>query len=240
MNSSSIKATFIRSRSQLLEAGLRHLSEHYYIRLSENERCFHKRFLDSRSGALLEGAVAFAQDDRIVLASLTPFDMETFEQKLKTMNPQSIYIPQPDKLFVLAESVIAGMIAFLGLSTWGTLEGGLSMSIFITCIYYVARVIGAEDLGRKLRQAPNFTLATILPSCKLPANENWLIVGEEIFTQKNNINSMALMHTCQRNGTGLLVLHQNDKIRVWSPPVHNRKSFEHKFNAPIAQLMSGD
>lgn len=239
MHSSSIKATFIRSRGQLLDAALKHLSEHYYTRLSENEKCFSTKYLGTRNGTLLEGAVAFTQENRTVLVSVTPFDMNTFQQKLKSLNPSHISIPQPDKTWVLFEALIVGMVAFLGLSIWGTLEGGLSMSIFITSIYYTIRVMGAEDLGRQLRQAPNLTLASILPTCKLPANENWLIVGEEIFTQDNALNHMSLLNTCQHSGIGLLVLHQDDTVKVWATPFHNRKSFETKYNAPIAQLMAG-
>ena len=45
MTPSPIKATFIRSRSQLLDTALKHLSEAYYPRLSEDKdrSCAYKK-----------------------------------------------------------------------------------------------------------------------------------------------------------------------------------------------------
>ncbi len=237
MTPTPIKATFLRSRSQLLDAGLVHLSENYYIRLSQEEFCFRRKYLSSRNGTLLEGAIAFAQNERNVLISVTPFDVAHCQQRLHTMNPSRINIPQPDRGFVLMESITVGMVSFLGISLRGTIEVGIFMSAFITCAYYAMRVMGAEDLGRKLRQAPNISLDYLLPDCQLPANENWLVVGDEIFTQNFGIEPMALMNLCRQKGIGLLIFTQNEKPQVWAHPRHNRKSYETKYNASYAQLM---
>jgi hypothetical protein len=239
MTPNTIKATFLRSRSQLLDTALVHLSENYYIRLSQDEICFRRKYLSSRNGTLLEGAIAFSQNERNVLVSVTPFDVAHCQQRFLTMNPSKINIPQPDRGYVLMESITVGAVALLGLAINGTIEAGGFMSGFITCAYYAMRVMGADDLGRKLRQAPSISLAYLLPDCQLPANENWLVVGDEIFTQADGIEPMALMNLCSKNGTGLLVFTQNDNFKVLTHPKHNRKSFETKFNDSYAQLMKG-
>lgn len=237
MTPTPIKATFLRSRSQLLEAGLVHLSENYYIRLSQEEYCFRRKYLSSRNGTLLEGAIAFAQNERNVLVSVTPFDVAHCQQRLHTMNPSKINIPQPDRGDVVKESIIAFLILLIGLTAQGSIEAGIPLAIFLACIYFVFKVIYFEEYARKLRQAPNISLDYLLPDCQLPANENWLVVGDEIFTQNFGIEPMALMNLCRQKGIGLLIFTQNEKPQVWAHPRHNRKSYETKYNASYAQLM---
>ena len=75
-----IKAIFTRSRRQLLDAALLHLSDKYYPRLSNNDNCKKDKYVSSRAGELLEGALTFQQDGRHVLVSVTPFDVSRFEK----------------------------------------------------------------------------------------------------------------------------------------------------------------
>ena len=231
-----IKAISRRSRSQLLDAALLHLSSKYYPRLSNNERCLNGKYISSRKGELLEGALTFQQDGRSVLVSVTPFDVAHFE-KNKDWLQADIRIPQPNKSFVLIESVIAGMLIFIGLFPFGTPMGSFMMGCFFFCVYFAYSIFRAEDLGRELKQSSNLSLYQFIPDCRMPANENWLVVGDEIFKRKSFIEPVALLNLCRDEGIGLLVILQDDKVRVWNHPQHRSASIETKYDVRIPYLL---
>ena len=233
----SIKAIFIRSRSQLLDAALLHLSNKYYPRLSNNERCIKGKYINSREGELLEGALTFQQDERHVLVSVTPFDVAHFE-KNKNWLQANIRIPQPNRSFVYIESMIAGMIIFIGLFPFGTPMGSFIMGCFAFGVYYAYSVFRAEDLGRELKQSSNLSLYQFIPDCRLPANENWLVVGDEMFKRKSFIEPMALLNLCRDEGVGLLVILQDDKIRIWNHPKHRSTPIDTKYEVRIPYLLN--
>ena len=232
-----IKAIFMRSRRHLLDAALLHLSHKYYPRLSNNDRCIKGKYVSSRTGELLEGALTFQQEGRHVLVSVTPFDVAHFE-KNKDWLQANIRIPQPNRSFVLTESMIAGMIIFIGLFPLGTPMGAFMMGCFAFVVYYAYSIFRAEDLGRELKQSSNLSLYQFIPDCRLPANENWLVVGDEIFKRKSFIEPMALLNLCKDEGIGLLVILQDDKMRVWNHPQHRSASIETKYDVRIPYLLN--
>lgn len=232
-----IKAIFTRSRRQLLDAALLHLSDKYYPRLSNNDTCKKDKYVSSRAGELLEGALTFQQDGRHVLVSVTPFDVAHFE-KNKDWLQANIQIPQPNRSFVLTESVIAGMIIFIGLFPFGTPMGAFMMGCFFFCVYFAYSVFRAEDLGRELKQSSNLSLYQFIPDCRLPAHENWLVVGDEIFKKKSFIEPIALLNLCRDEGVGLLVILQDDKIRIWNHPQHRSAFIETKYDVRIPYLLN--
>lgn len=232
-----IKAIFHRSRRHLLDAALIHLSENYYTRLSSNERCMRGKYISTRTGIILEGAVTFQQNGRHILASVTPLDLAHFE-KNKNWLQANIRIPQPNKFFVTIESAIVALVIFVGLIASGSGLGAFIMSIFLGAIYFAYSVFRAEDLARELKQTPNLSLYHFLPDCRLPAHENWMVIGEEIFHKNPFLNKMLFVNLCNDEGIGLLVLMQDDKMRVWSHPKYNNTPIEMKYDVHIPQLLN--
>ncbi len=227
-----------RTRSQLLDAALEHLGGKYYTRLSKNDKCKIGKYIHSRAGEILEGAITFQQDTgRHVLVSVTAFDVAQSEQRRDWLNAK-IHIPQPNRFFLFIESAIAGLLVFAGLMAYGTLEGALSMALFTSLIYYIGYIIRVADLGRELRQSPNLSLYHFIPDSRLPAHECWLVIGEEIFENTPQIDPQALSNLCQNEGIGLLVILQNRKPRVWNHPKHKDRLFETKFNERLPDLFN--
>lgn len=226
----------LRSRSELLDAALLHLAGKYYPRLSKNEFCKTGKYIASRAGDILEGAITFQQDTgRHVLVSLTVFDVAQAEQRKDWLRAK-IHIPQPNRFFLFIESVIAGLFVFAGLMAYGTLEGSFIMAVFTSIIYYISCIIRANDLGRELRQSPNLSIYHFLPDSRLPAHECWLVIGDEFFLATPQIDPHALHNLCHNEGIGLLVILQNEKPRVWNHPKHKDKLVETKYNDRLPEL----
>lgn len=230
------KVSILRSRSELLDAALKHLAGKYYSRLSKNEQCKTGKYIHSRAGDILEGAITFQQDTgRHVLISLTVFDVAQAEQRQDWLKAK-IHIPQPNRFFLFIESIIAGLFVFAGLMAYGTLPGALMMALFTSFIYYIACILRASDLGRELRQSPNLSIYQFLPDSRLPAHECWLVIGEEFFGAIPQIDPHALHNLCRNEGIGLLVILQNEKPRVWNHPKHKDKLVETKYNDRLPEL----
>ena len=170
--------------------------------------------------------------------SVTPFDLDTFQKRIKWINPAKIEIPQLNLNFLGLESFIIFAFTWFICSMTREPIFGFLVGLLAGISYFALRLLGADELGRKLHQSPNASIFMVLPDCLKSANENWLIVGEEMFTQDNRIEPMALVNTCRSKGIGLLVFTQKDKLQIWVHPQHNRKSFERKFDVPIPKLMS--
>lgn len=237
MQPTPIKATFLRSRNQLLDAAIAHLGDKYYTRLSKNENCKKGKFIKTRSGEILEGAILFQQDTgRHILAAVTTFDASQLENRADWTRAY-IPIPQPDRLIVFVESLIAGLLVYAGLIAYGTFEGSFVMAVFTVIIYYVAAIIRTHDLGRELRQSPNVSLYHFIPDCRRPAHESWLVVGDEIFSRSPHIEPQALSNLCHNEGIGLLIITQNDIVRVWNHPVHQNKFIETQFDVRLMELI---
>jgi hypothetical protein len=231
MTSRTIKAQFIHSRSQLLSKALIHLRR-YYSELSNECPQVHQ-YIPSRKGDVLEGLITVNYGQQYLLASITTCDVD-FAEKRKAWINHKIDIPEPDYNFVFLDAVIMATlagIAFLGYMK-EEIFGAFVMGFAVAILYFVARMHETDEYKRRLTKKPSNMLRAFLPHFDLPTNEDWLVVGDELFEAHLNITLLTLQSLCQKEGIGLLVLNQSGEMKKYADPKFKNMHIKDKYDNP--------
>jgi hypothetical protein len=220
------------TRTELLNKALLHLLR-YYTELSKECPLQVYQYVPSRKGEILEGLITVDYGREYLIASITTCDVDYAEGRASWMN-QRIDTPQldPNALFldVLAFALMGGTAAYGFLNKdW---VGAFVLAFMVAILYFLARIHEADEYGRRLKKKPSNMLRALLPHFDYPTNEDWLVVGEELFDTDLNIHLIALQTLCQEEGIGLLVLNQNGELKKYADPVFKNNHVKDKYDNP--------
>jgi hypothetical protein len=232
MSSQSIKAKFIYSRSQLLNKAMIHLVR-YYDELSQESPLQVYQYIPSRKGEILEGLITVDYGQQYLIASVTTCDVDYMKGRESWVN-HKIDVPQPDQNVLLMDVFIFALIS--GVAAYGYVKeqwvGAFVIALAVAILYFVARMHETDEYGRRLKKKPSNMLRAFLPHFDLPTNEDWLMVGEELFEAYLNINAATLQALCKEEGIGLLVLGQDGQVRKYADPVFKNNYIKDKYDDP--------
>jgi hypothetical protein len=237
MTSRTIKAQVIHSRSQLLTKALIHLRR-YYGELSK-ESPQDLRYIPTRKGDVLEGLITVNYGQQYLVASVTTCDVD-FAENRKAWISEKIEAPQPEQNTLILEAFFFGVLASAALYPYmqEAILGALLMGSMVSVLYLLARIHTADEYGKRLKKKPSNMLKAFLPHFDLPTNEDWLVVGDELFEAHLNITLLTLQSLCQKEGIGLLVLNQNGEVKKYADPKFKNMHIKDKYDNP--NMMSQD
>ncbi|NJN35030.1 MAG: hypothetical protein HC817_13015 [Saprospiraceae bacterium] len=89
-----MRVLFLRSRSQLVDSALEHLSKNYYANLAYEGKIRRGKYIVTRAGTVVDGMVVVSQESRRVLVSVTACDVAYFDERLRFCIPKSKH-PNP-------------------------------------------------------------------------------------------------------------------------------------------------
>jgi hypothetical protein len=237
MTSRTIKAQVIHSRSQLLTKALIHLRR-YYGELSK-ESPQDLRYIPTRKGDVLEGLITVNYGQQYLVASVTTCDVD-FAENRKAWISEKIEAPQPEQNTLILEAFFFGVLASAALYPYmqEAILGALLMGSMVSVLYLLARIHTADEYGKRLKKKPSNMLKAFLPHFDLPTNEDWLVVGDELFEAHLNITLLTLQSLCQKEGIGLLILNQSGEIKKYADPKFKNMHVKDKYDNP--NMMSQD
>jgi hypothetical protein len=231
MTSQNIKIQSINTRSQLLSKALIHL-QRYYSELSKE--CPNiKQYIPSRKGDILEGLITVNYGQQYLLASITTCDVN-FVEKRKAWISAKIEAPQPEQNTLILEAFFFGMLASAAFypHMQEAIFGALLMGCMVSILYLVLRMHATDEYSRQLKKKPSNMLRAFLPHFDYPTNEDWLVVGSELFETQLNITVRTLQSLCQQEGIGLLILQQNGTMKKYADPRFKNMHVKDKYDNP--------
>ena len=238
MTSRTIKAQFIHSRSQLLSKAVIHLLR-YYSELSHESPKVHK-YTPSRKGDVLESLITVNYGQQYLLASITTCDVD-FAENRKAWISEKIEAPQPEQNTLILEVFFFWVLASAALYSFmqEAILGALLMGSMVSILYFVAKIHAADEYGKRLKKKPSNMLKAFLPHFDLPTNEDWLVVGDELFEAHLNITLLTLQSLCQKEGIGLLVLNQSGEMKKYADPKFKNMHVKDKYDTPNMMSQEG-
>jgi hypothetical protein len=232
MISHTLKAKSIHSRSLLLNKAMIHLMR-YYNELSQECPMQVYQYIPSRKGEILEGLITVDYGQQYLIASVTTCDVDYAKGREMWIN-QRIDVPQPDPNLVFLDALAFAVMG--GIASYGYLKdewvGAFVMGFVVAILYFVARMHESDEYGRRLKKKPSNMLRAFLPHFDFPTNEDWLVVGDELFDTDLNINLPTLQALCQQEGIGLLVLNQSGEMKKYADPVFKNNHIKDKYDDP--------
>ncbi|NJN35029.1 MAG: hypothetical protein HC817_13010 [Saprospiraceae bacterium] len=114
-----------------------------------------------------------------------------------------IETPEPNRSIVLIEAAVIFLSVFFVFHTLKNDFSAIFVAGLLASVYFIWRMIEADDLKAQMRKMPSRILYSYLPNFQYPANEHWLVVGEEIFEKHPHIQPNALNTLCAQQGLGL-------------------------------------
>jgi hypothetical protein len=238
MTSQNIKAQVIHSRSQLLNKALIHLRR-YYSELSK-ESPHDLRYVPTRKGDVLEGLITVNYGQQYLVASVTTCDVD-FATNRKAWIGDKVEAPQLEQNTLILEAFFFGVLASAALYPYmqEAIFGALLMGSVVSILYLLARIHTADEYGKRLKKKPSNMLKAFLPHFNIPTNEDWLVVGEELFEAHLNITITTLQSLCQQEGIGLLVLQQNEELKKYADPRFKNMHVKDKYDNPNMMSQNG-
>ena len=205
----------------------------YYNELSEGCPIQVYQYVPSRKGEILEGLLTVNFGQQYLICSVTTCDVDYAKGRMAWIK-KKIDVPQPDPVFLFLDAILFAFMSAIAMYGYlrGEWVGALVMAFVVFCLYIMARLQEADEYGRRLKKKPSSILRGLLPHFDLPTNEDWLVVGEELFDEYLNFDLSTLQALCQEEGIGLLVLNQAGEMKKYADPVFKNTNIKDKYDDP--------
>jgi hypothetical protein len=217
------------SEDTIKRATLAFMKTYYKFRPRNGETVIHYDLTHS-SGVIVDGHLTFPKEDG------TPF-VATFEATSVSSSAEVLYRLQRQRLQWDAIAVGAVLTAltlfcFWVSKTWSIASTGWIFSILLTFVVFVLAYLAYQMFNRT---AGRYRYIYAVEQFKrYYVDEQWIALGNDVFTDPLDPNFTELKLQCVKNGFGLLTVNKDEYVNLLITPareeVFGRKRVALKFN----------
>lgn len=223
-----------RTRRQVLDKALSHLTTNYYPKLaSEGKKTFSRQYIPTTDGEFVEGLVVVGQQEGYLLASVRTLNSEYFDRQNQELDI-SASVGNNMSTYPVAVSGICTILSFFALSyVFLDFMVAFIISAIFGIVIYSISINLIHSQHKRIVKLPISEFAAVMQQTNTLSNELWLAMGIEVFAKQPQLNVKSIADLCKSKGWGLLILDTEGVARVYANPTHNSFIYEKKYDKQV-------
>ena len=222
-----------RTRRQILDKALSHLTNNYYPKLqTEGKRTFSRQYIPTTEGEFVEGLVVVGQRDGFLLASVRTLDSAYFDRQNQELDIHASMNNNVHTYPVLVSALIT-LFGFFTL-TYIVLDYTVA---FIMAALFGMMIYMAIDRNnaqyKRIVKLPIREFAAMMQQTNTLSNELWLAIGIEVFAKHPQLDLRSTADLCNSKGWGLLIIDTEGGAKVYANPNHSSHVYERKYDSQV-------
>lgn len=223
-----------RTRRQVLDKALSHLTTNYYPKLaSEGKKTFSRQYIPTTDGEFVEGLVVVGQHEGFLLASVRTLDSAYFDRQNQELDIHES-VGNSMATDPVAVSAICTTVSFFALSyIFLDYMVAFIISVIFGLVIYVISINLMHSQYKRIVKLPIREFAAMMQQTNTLSNELWLAMGIEVFAKQPQLDVNSTADLCKSKGWGLLIIDTEGVARVYANPTHNSFIYEKKYDKQV-------